>query len=380
MNIHEYQARDFFRSAGIPCQDGRVVSGVSEAVQAGEALGYPVVVKAQVHVGGRGKAGGVKLAKNRAELEAHAKAIIGMTIKGYKVAKVLVVKAADIKKEFYVSVTLDRAAQRLMFVVSKEGGMDIEEVAATKPKKIKMVGVDPLEGLSDYKAREVASHLFTDAAHIREASSIFKKLYTMSVEGDLSLVEINPFIINSKNTLEALDGKISLDDNAIDRHSDYPALQDKSMEDANEIKAKEANLAYVSLDGDIGCLVNGAGLAMATLDVVKKYGGQPANFLDIGGSSNPKKVVAALEIIMSNPKVKAILFNIFGGITRCDDVANGLIEALKQIKINIPIVIRLTGTNEQKAREILSKTSLITAATMEEAIKKVVSAAMVAKA
>lgn len=378
MNIHEYQARQFLAQYGVPVAEGRVCTTVAEVESAVAELGFPLVIKAQVHVGGRGKAGGVKLVKKAAEATEAAKAILGMDLKGFTVGKVLVVPAAAIKKEFYVSVTLDRENQRQMFVVSKAGGVDIEEVAETSPGKIKMIGIDPAEGLSDYKAREVASKLFKDIKHIRQAAKIFQSMYACAIEQDFSLLEINPLILNKEGNVEAIDAKVNIDDNALFRHPSYAEeLRDLTMEDEMEVKADAAGLAFVSLDGDIGCLVNGAGLAMATLDVVNQHGGAPANFLDIGGSSNPKKVVAALEIIMSNPKVKAILFNIFGGITRCDDVANGLITALDEIDVNVPIVIRLTGTNEEEARVILKNSgkTLTPAETMAEAVEKAVALA-----
>jgi len=380
MNIHEYQAREFFRQYGIPCAEGKVVTTVEEADQAARELGLPVVIKAQVHVGGRGKAGGVKLAKKIKEVSAYANDILGMDLKGFTVQKVLVVPAAKIKKEYYVSITHDRENEQFMFVVSKAGGVDIEEVAETTPHKIKMVTISAAEGLSDYKAREVARTLWRDGLTIRQAAGIFQGLYNMAIAQDFSLVEINPLILNREGKLEAIDGKVNVDDNALYRHPDYESIRDYTMEDPNETKADAAGLSYVALDGDIGCLVNGAGLAMATLDVVKQYGGEPANFLDIGGSSNPEKVVKALEIIMSNPKIKAILFNIFGGITRCDDVANGLVEAFKRINITVPTVVRLTGTNEVEGRKILESTNLISADNMDDAIKKVVAAAKGASA
>ncbi len=375
MKIHEHQARDLFRSFGIPMPEGRLASTPEEAMEAALALGGTVVVKAQVHAGGRGKAGGVKLAASPAEAREKARAILGMDIKGSTVRKVLLVPAVDIAREIYLGVTVDRASQRAVIMACAEGGVEIEEVARTAPEKILRMPVDPLLGLTDGQARELAFRLFQDGKQARACAGILKSLYRCFVEKDCSLAEINPLVLTKAGEVIAIDAKVNFDDNALDRHPDFEALRDMSEEDSNEIKAKKAGLSYVALDGDIGCLVNGAGLAMATLDVVKLHGGHPANFLDVGGSSDPRKVVTALEIITSNPRVKAILFNIFGGITRCDDVAKGLLTALSRMSISLPIVVRLTGTNEAEARELLKGTRLITAETMDEAVEKAVAAA-----
>ena len=375
MKIHEHQARDLFRSFGIPMPEGRLASTPEEAMEAALALGGTVVVKAQVHAGGRGKAGGVKLAASPAEAREKARAILGMDIKGSTVRKVLLVPAVDIAREIYLGVTVDRASQRAVIMACAEGGVEIEEVARTAPEKILRMPVDPLLGLTDGQARELAFRLFQDGKQARACAGILKSLYRCFVEKDCSLAEINPLVLTKAGEVIAIDAKVNFDDNALDRHPDFEALRDMSEEDSNEIKAKKAGLSYVALDGDIGCLVNGAGLAMATLDVVKLHGGHPANFLDVGGSSDPRKVVTALEIIPSNPRVKAILFNIFGGITRCDDVAKGLLTALSRMSISLPIVVRLTGTNEAEARELLKGTRLITAETMDEAVEKAVAAA-----
>lgn len=376
MKIHEYQARTLFRGYGIPVPQDRVAATPSEALEAARALGTGmVVVKAQVHAGGRGKAGGVKLAKTPEEARDKAAQILGMDIKGSKVRKVLVAPAVDIAREIYLGITIDRVTQRAVVMACAEGGVEIEEVAKTHPEKILKLPVDPLLGLPDYQARELAYALMPNAAQARTCAAILQKLYRCFVENDCSIAEINPLVVTPAGEVLAIDAKVNFDDNALDRHPDFEALRDPHEEDPNEIKAKKANLSFVALDGDIGCLVNGAGLAMATLDVVKLHGGHPANFLDVGGSSDPKKVVAALEIITSNPKVKAILFNIFGGITRCDDIAKGLLTALGQMSIPHPIVVRLTGTNEKEARELLKGTRLIAAETMDEAVKKAIAAA-----
>lgn len=375
MKIHEYQAADIFKGYGIPTNPGTVAETADAAEAAAKAFGRTVVVKAQVHVGGRGKAGGVKLAKSPAEAKEVAGKILGMNIKGITVKKVLVAGGVEIKKEAYVGITLDRARQRPVVMVSAAGGVEIEEVAAKTPEKIVKAWVDPLLGLADYQARDLAAALFSDPAQQKATAAIVKALYRVYMEKDCSLAEINPLVVDGAGKVLALDSKIIFDENALFRHPDLAALRDVNEEEPSETAAREANLSYVPLDGDIGCLVNGAGLAMATLDVVKLYGGNPANFLDVGGSSDPKKVVNALKIITASGKVKAILFNIFGGITRCDDIAQGILTALQQMKLEMPIVVRLTGTNEEKAREMLKGTKLIPAATMVEAVERVVAEA-----
>ena len=375
MKIHEYQARDLFRSYGIPVPEAKLASTPEEAFAAAKAFSGMTVVKAQVHAGGRGKAGGVKLAKTPEEAREKAKAILGMDIKGSTVRKVLVVPAVDIAREIYLGITVDRATQRATVMACAEGGAEIEEVARVSPEKILKMPVDPLLGLTDHQARDLAFRMFTDGKQARACAAILKSLVRCFHEKDCTLAEVNPLVVTKAGEVIAIDAKINFDDNAMDRHPDYEALRDLHEEDPNEIKAKKAGLSYVALDGDIGCLVNGAGLAMATLDVVKLHGGHPANFLDVGGSSDPKKVVTALEIITSNPKVKAILFNIFGGITRCDDIAKGLLTALGQMSIPCPIVVRLTGTNEAEARKILEGKNLLLAETMDEVVGKAVAAA-----
>ncbi len=369
MKIHEYQAKEIFEQYNIPTPRGKVASSADEVYQIAKEIGKKVVVKAQVHVGGRGKAGGVKLADSPEQAKDAANKILGMDIKGLTVKKVLVVEAVDIKKELYVGLILDRGPKKVTIMVSEAGGMDIEEVAAKTPEKILKASIDPLVGIKLYHVKRLFENIFTDKAQLKMAISTTEKLYNIFMDKDCSLVEINPFAILGDGRLVAADAKINFDDNALDRCPGLRELMDMDAVDPLELKADEAGLSFVPLDGNVGCVVNGAGLAMATMDVVKLYNGEPANFLDVGGSSNPQKVVTALEIIMSNKNVRSILFNIFGGITRCDDIANGIIEGLSKIKIDIPIVVRLTGTNEDIARDILAKTDLIGAKTMNEAVK-----------
>ena len=374
MNLHEYQARALLKAEGIPVPDGNVASTPAEVKAIAEQLGGKVVVKAQVHAGGRGKAGGVKLASSPAEAEQIAAKILGMQIKGLTVQKVLVAPTADIAHEAYVGVIVDRASQAPVFMVSPAGGIDIEEVAAKTPEKIFRERVDTRYGLLQHQALGLAFHLYDDLARARQAADILQKLYRAFVKAGASLAEINPLITTPGGEVVALDAKISVDDNELDRRADIAALRDLSAEEPSEVDARNANLTYIKLDGDVGCVVNGAGLAMATMDLVKYYGGEPANFLDIGGSSNPQKVVDALRIITSDPNVKAILFNIFGGITRCDDVANGIVTATTQFTVKVPIVIRLTGTNEKEAVEILAKHGMKALTDMDEAVKQAVAA------
>ncbi len=369
MKIHEYQAKEIFDKYQIPTPQGRVAFSPDEAFQIAKEIGKDVVVKAQVHVGGRGKAGGVKLAKTPDEAKQHAENIIGMDIKGLTVKKVLVVEAVKIKKELYLGLILDRAIKRITVMFSEAGGVDIEEIAAKTPEKIIKVGIDPLVGFRSFMALKLFSGVFDSKEQMKLAIDITNKLYHIFMKEDCSLVEINPLSILEDGRVVACDSKVNFDENADFRHKDWETLVDKDYIDPNEEKAKESGLSYVQLDGNVGCCVNGAGLAMATMDIVKLYNGMPANFLDVGGSSNPQKVVSALEIITSNKKVKSILFNIFGGITRCDDIAAGILEALKQIKIEIPIIVRLTGTNEEQARKMLEGTELISASSMDEAVK-----------
>ena len=372
MNLHEYQARELLKAAGVPMFEGGVASTPAEAEAIATTLGGGVVVKAQVHSGGRGKAGGVKLAKTPAEARAHAEKIIGMTIKGLTVQKVLVVPAADIATEAYVGLIMDRGTQRPVFMVSAAGGVDIEEVAATNPEKITRLAVDPVYGLLPHQALSLAFTLYTDIRQVRTAARIMEQLYQVFTANGATLAEINPLVTTPDGRVLALDAKISIDDNELDRRPDLAALRDESAEEPSEVAARNASLTFIKLDGNVGCVVNGAGLAMATMDLVKYYGGEPANFLDIGGSSNPEKVVNALRIITRDPNVKAILFNIFGGITRTDDVANGIVAATREFKVNVPIVIRLTGTNEKEAFRILEGVGMTAMNDMDAAVSKAV--------
>ncbi|HSW30031.1 MAG TPA: ADP-forming succinate--CoA ligase subunit beta [Longimicrobiales bacterium] len=372
MNIHEYQAKERFRAAGIPVPPGEVATTPDEAEAIARKLGGMTVVKAQVHSGGRGKAGGVKLARTPAEAREHASRILGMDIKGLKVEKVLVTIAEDIASEAYVGILVDRRSQAPTFMVSSQGGVDIEEVAAKTPEAIRKLTVDPRYGLLPHQALWLANALYADPGVIKQAARIIQQLYRAFVDSGASMAEINPLITTTSGEVKAIDAKMSIDDNELDRRKDVAAMRDSSAEPWAETRAREAGLSFVKLDGDVGCCVNGAGLAMATMDLVKYYGGEPANFLDIGGSSNPDKVVAALEIITSDPSVKAILFNIFGGITRCDDVANGIVTATQRIDIKLPIVIRLTGTNEALGVEILKKAGFSAYTSMDEVVEKAV--------
>jgi succinyl-CoA synthetase beta subunit len=375
VNLHEYQARDILRRHGIPVPPGDVASTPAEAKAIAERLGGKVVVKAQVHAGGRGKAGGVKLAKTAAEAEAHARAILGMTIKGLTVQKVLVAPTAEIASESYVGIIVDRASQRPVLIVSSAGGIDIEEVAAKTPEKIHRLAVDPRYGLLPHQALGLGFALYRDVAQARAAADIMQKLYTAVYAVGASLAEINPLVTTPEGTVQALDAKIAVDDNELDRRPEIAALRDPSAEAPAEVQARAAGLTFIKLDGSVGCCVNGAGLAMATMDLVQYYGGAPANFLDIGGSSNPQKVVAALRIITADPNVKAILFNIFGGITRSDDVANGIVQGTREFPLKVPIVIRLTGTNEREGIEILRKAGFPALTDMDEAVKQAVAKA-----
>ncbi len=372
MKIHEYQARDLFKAYGIPVPDGFVCHTVEEVKRSVPDDNQLRVVKAQVHVGGRGKAGGVKLAHNKSEAVEHASNILGMDIKGLTVEKVLIANAVDIEKEFYVGLINDRNTKSVILMASAEGGVEIEEVAKVSPEKIIKLSIDPVAGLMDWQAREVAFKLFSDIQHVRVAVDIFKKLYALYVDTDSTLAEINPLVITTSNEIKAIDGKMNFDDNALYRQAEILAMREVTDDEQKEIDANEKGLSYIKLDGSIGCMVNGAGLAMATMDLIKLYGGEPANFLDIGGSSNPQKVVDAMDILLSDTNVKSVMINIFGGITRCDDVARGLIAALEQIKTNIPIVVRLSGTNAKEGLELLKATGLPTVRTMSEAAIKAI--------
>ncbi len=370
MDIHEYQAKELFRNAGIPVPPGEVATTAEKAGELAARFGGKVVVKAQVHTGGRGKAGGVKLADSPEEAREYAEQILGMTIKDLTVQKVLVTPAEDIASEAYVGVLIDRASKAPVFMVSPEGGVDIEEVAATQPEAIKRVRVDPRYGLLSHQAYRMATFLYDEPGQVKQATKIMGQLYDAFAENSCSLAEINPLIVTPTGEVKAIDAKVSIDESALFRLPGVADYRDVEAEPASETKAREAGLSFVKLDGDVGCCVNGAGLAMATMDLVKFYGGEPANFLDIGGSSNPDKVVAALEIITADANVKAILFNIFGGITRCDDVANGIVEAARRIDIGPPIVIRLTGTNEKEALEILKKEGFSAYTSMDEVVQR----------
>jgi len=375
VNLHEYQARDILRRHGIPVPPGEVASTPAEARAIAERLGGKVVVKAQVHAGGRGKAGGVKLAKTAAEAETHAKAILGMTIKSLTVQKVLIAPAAEIATESYVGIIVDRASQRPVLMVSPAGGIDIEEVAAKTPDKIHQLAIDPRYGLLPHQALALGFTLYSDVKQVRAAADIMQKLYTAVYAVGASLAEINPLVTTPDGTVQALDAKIAIDDNELERRPEIAALRDVSAEAPAEVAAREAGLTFIKLEGNVGCCVNGAGLAMATMDLVKYYGGEPANFLDIGGSSNPQKVVAALRIITGDPNVKSILFNIFGGITRGDDVANGIAQATQAFPLKVPIVIRLTGTNEKEGIGILERAGFAGLSDMDEAVKQAVAKA-----
>jgi len=380
VNIHEYQAKEIFRKYGIPIPPGEVATTPEEAEAIARKFGTTVVIKAQVHAGGRGKAGGVKLARTPEDAKSIAAQILKLTIKGLPVKKVLVTPAADIASEAYVGIIVDRASKRPVFMASPAGGIDIEEVAARTPDKILRRPIDPRYGLQAYEAMQLAFFLYSDMKQVRATAKILQQLYKAFFENGASLAEINPLVTTPAGDVVALDAKMVIDDNELDRRPDIAALRDESAEDPSEVEARKANLTFIKLDGNVGCVVNGAGLAMATMDLVKYYGGEPANFLDIGGSSNPEKVVAALRIITSDPNVKAILFNIFGGITRTDDVANGIVTAIKQSPLKVPLVIRLTGTNEEIAVKILKENGLSAMTDMDEAVKKAVALATGGKA
>ncbi len=380
MNIHEYQAKELLRTEGVPIPPGEVARSAADAEAIARKFGGTVVVKAQVHAGGRGKAGGVKLAKSPDETREIAGKILGMQIKGLTVERVLVTPAADIATEAYTGIILDRASKKPVFMVSPAGGIDIEEVAAKTPDKILKLPIDTRYGLQPYQASRLGFFLYDDVKQVRAAGRILQQLYAAFMKNGCSLAEINPLVTTPAGEVVALDAKMVIDDNELDRHPEIAALRDESAEAPSEVQARNANLTFIKLDGDVGCVVNGAGLAMATMDLVKYYGGDPANFLDIGGSSNPEKVVNALKIITEDPNVKAILFNIFGGITRTDDVANGIVTATKQNPLKVPIVIRLTGTNEEIAMKILQANGFSASSDMDEAVKNAVALAKGGKA
>ncbi len=385
MKIHEYQGKEILRQFGVPVPKGIPAFTVQEAVEAAQKLGGPVwVVKAQIHAGGRGKGGGVKLARSIDEVRTLAGEILGMQLithqtgpEGQKVRRLLIEEGADIKKEYYVSAVTDRASQKVVLMASSEGGMDIEEVAHATPEKIIKAFVDPLVGLTQEQALELCHGMGVPAgASTDQAVDVLKKLFTAYMETDCSLAEINPLILEGNGNIKALDAKFNFDPNALFRHPEIVAYRDLDEEDAAEIEASKFDLAYISLDGNIGCLVNGAGLAMATMDTIKLFGAEPANFLDVGGGATPEKVTEAFKIMLKNPKVKAIFVNIFGGIMRCDTIATGVITACKAVNLNVPLVVRMKGTNEELGKKMLAESGLpiISADSMAEAAQKVVAA------
>ncbi len=375
MDLLEYQGKQLFARHGVPVPSGRPAATVTEAVAAADEIGYPCVIKAQVQIGGRGKAGGIKLAKDGPEAREYAQAILGMDIRGLTVHELWIEEASDIASEYYASVIFDRSAKAPLVMLSTKGGMDIEAVADEDPDAIARLHVDPLLGFQDFHGRRLAFEAGVDADVVRPVGAMLSKLYDVFIAEEATLVEVNPMIITPSREVKALDAKVTLDDNALYRHPENAALRDVSAEDPQERMAKERGLTYVSLDGDIGILGNGAGLVMSTLDVVDQAGGHPANFLDAGGGSKAEAITSAVEVILSNDRVKAVLFNIFGGITRCDEVAKGLIEAFAQISPTVPFVVRLDGTNDRQGRQLLAEANLPnvhTESTMDGAAEKVV--------
>ena len=378
MNIHEYQAAELLAGYGIPVNAGTMVTDADAAANAVAALAGPggrVALKAQVHTGGRGKAGGIKLAGSEDEARAAAEQILGMDIRGHIVRRLLVVPAVNIAREYYLGIILDRSARGITIMASAEGGVDIEEVAASTPEKIFRITANRQMGLADWQARQVAFELGIEPPLVNGFVSIVRSLYTAFVESDCTLAEINPLILTGEDRWLALDSKVTIDDNALPRHPAFEALRDMDEENAIELQAKENGISFVKLDGDIGCVVNGAGLAMATMDAVKLYGGEPANFLDVGGGASAEQVTLALELILNDSAVKAIFFNIFGGITRCDVVARGILAALESIDVRVPMVIRLVGTNQAEGRQILADAGITALDTMAEAAQAAVAAA-----
>ena len=383
MDLLEYQGKQLFRAHGVPVPDGRPAATVEEAVEAAEELGYPVVVKAQVLIGGRGKAGGIKVAGDRSEVEAHAGAILGMDIRGLTVHELYVERASEIAEEYYAAILLDRTAKKPMAMLSRMGGMDVEEIAATDPNAIVRIHVDPLLGFSDFHARRLAFEAGIAGDVVRPVSVVLAKLYEAFAEEDAVLVEVNPLLVTADREVVALDAKVTVDGNALYRHPDTATFRDVSAEDPQERMAKERGLTFVKLDGDIGILGNGAGLVMSTLDVVAQAGGHPANFLDAGGGSKAEAIVDAVEVVLSNRNVRAVLFNIFGGITRCDEVARGLVTAFGQLDVKVPFVVRLDGTNDEEGRRILAEANLPNVTvekTMDGAAARVVELARSAEA
>jgi succinyl-CoA synthetase beta subunit len=375
MKLHEYQSKQIFAKYGVPIPKGRVAATASEARHIAEELGGRVVIKSQVLVGGRGKAGGIKVAKNPDEAEHFATQILAMEIKGLPVRKVLVDEASAIEQEIYLGITNDRAARKPVMMASAAGGVDIEEVAATTPEKIIKVHIDPLLGLRDYQARDIAASIDLPRDNWREFGKISNGLWQAYKASDATLAEINPLVIDKEKHLIALDGKMLIDDNALFRHPDLAEMRDIDEEAPSETEARKYGLSFIKLDGNIGCMVNGAGLAMTSMDVIKLFGGEPANFLDIGGGAGADKVAAAMRIILSDPNVKAVLYNIFGGITRCDEVARGILAAMEEVKPEVPMVVRLVGTNAEEGRALLADANMITAETLADAAQKAVAAA-----
>ncbi|MXY95271.1 MAG: ADP-forming succinate--CoA ligase subunit beta [Caldilineaceae bacterium SB0664_bin_27] len=375
MKLHEYQSKRVFAEYGVPIPNGEVATTPAEARAIAEQIGKSVVIKSQVLVGGRGKAGGIKLAGTPDEAEKVAAQILGMDIKGLTVQKVLVDEAADIRSEIYLGAVLDRGARKVAIMASSEGGVEIEEVAAETPEKIITVHVHPLLGMQGYQARQLAYGIGLPKEHVSAFTKIAQSLYRAFVESDASLAEINPLVINGDNQLQAVDGKILLDDSALPRQKELAAMRDPDEDSPTETEAREVGISYIDLDGEIGCMVNGAGLAMATMDIIKLYGGSPANFLDIGGGAGADKVLAALRIILRDARVKAVLINIFGGITRCDEVANGIVEAINSLNVEVPIVVRMVGVNEDEGRQILADSNLPSANQLSEAVQMAVAAA-----
>jgi succinyl-CoA synthetase beta subunit len=385
MKIHEYQAKEILRKFGVATPRGFPCFTVDEALEAADKLGGPVwVVKAQIHAGGRGKGGGVKLARSREEVRSDASSILGMQLKthqtgpqGQKVRRLLVEEGADIRKELYVAMVVDRGSQRVVLMASSEGGMDIEEVAAHTPEKIHKVAIDPKAGLTDGDAEDIARKIGVAADAVPQARELLKSLYQAFDRTDSSLAEVNPLILTGDGKVVALDAKMNFDDNALFRHPEIVALRDLDEEDPAEIEASKFDLSYIQLDGNIGCLVNGAGLAMATMDIIKLYGGNPANFLDVGGGASAEKVTEAFKIMLKNPKLQAILVNIFGGIMKCDVIAEGVVTAARQVSLKVPLVVRLEGTNVELGKKILADSGLpiISAVDMADAAEKVVKAA-----
>jgi succinyl-CoA synthetase beta subunit len=358
MDLLEYQGKLLFARHDVPVPEGRAATSVEEAVESAEAIGYPCVVKAQVQIGGRGKAGGIKVAQNADEAEAHATAILGMDIRGHTVHEVWIEEASDIAAEYYASIVFDRSAKAPLVLLSTRGGMDIEEVADEDPDAIARLHVDPLLGFQDFHGRRLAFEAGVDPDVVRPVGTMLKRLYGAFIDEEAMLVEVNPLIVTGEREVRALDAKVTLDDNSLFRHVENAELRNPSAEDPQERMAKERGLTYVKLDGNIGILGNGAGLVMSTLDVVAQAGGSPANFLDAGGGSKADAIVSAVEVILSDEKVTAVLFNIFGGITRCDEVARGLIEAFGQLDVKVPFVVRLNGTNEEEGRALLAEAAL----------------------